>query len=87
MEVPDPSRRRTWLVHHNGDWSGDVILTFQDVDEADLSIEQTLQREIRLPGELFLRGGAEYLRTRLIIRAEQAEWRELLGGEVAHPWS
>jgi hypothetical protein len=37
-----------YRIHHNGDWSGEVIVTWQDGRES-----ATRNLEVKLPGELF----------------------------------
>lgn len=62
-----------WIVNHNGDFSGDVILTFFKRSDEDR------MKEITVPFELLKQLVAEYVRTQRINALENADAADLLG--------
>lgn len=63
-------------IAHNGDWSGDIVITVQDHLTAVDNLDQV---HITLPEEAWHTLVAEYLRSRIITNIENMSDDELIG--------
>lgn len=60
-----------YLIHHNGDWSGEVVIS--------LEVMGTFAKFAELPSQLIFAIAAEAVRQARAERLERLEWFHILG--------